>query len=53
MNAILRLWMDVILLLTLQRNVGHRPSMDGNAERFSRPEGEASRYNERSNWLAD
>lgn len=53
MSAILNLWMDVILLLTFQRDVGHRPSLDGSAERFNRPAGEASRYSERSGRSAD
>ncbi|MBP1859623.1 hypothetical protein J2Z75_003140 [Rhizobium herbae] len=39
MGTILTLWMDVILLLTLQRDVGRRTFLDGSAERFSREDG--------------
>jgi len=53
MTAILRLWMDVILLVTLQSNAGCRTFMDGSAERFSRRPDEASRCNERSGRSAD
>jgi hypothetical protein len=54
MRAILKLWMDVILLLTLQYDVGRNPYLvDGSAERFNRPRDEASRYNERSGRSAD
>jgi hypothetical protein len=53
MNAILRLWMDIILLVTFQYG-GHRSTrLDGSAERFSRLPDEASRYNERSGRSAD
>lgn len=49
MGAILKLWMDVILLLTLQYDVGRKPFRgDGSAERFNRSPDEASRYSGRS-----
>lgn len=54
MGAILKLWMDVILLLTLQCDVGRKPFLDGgSAERFTRSPDEASRYNGRSGRSAD
>lgn len=54
MGAILKLWMDVILLLTLQYDIGRKPFRgDGSAERFNRPLDEANRYNGRSGRSAD
>ncbi len=54
MGSILKLWMDVILLLTLQYDIGRKPFLgDGSAERFNRSTDEASRYNERSGRSAD
>ena len=53
MNAILRFWMDVILLVTFQYGARRSPWFDGSAERFSRLPDEASLYNERSGRSAD
>lgn len=54
MGAILKLWMDVILLLTLQYDIGRKPFRGGgSAERFNRPLDEASRSNGRSGRSAD
>jgi hypothetical protein len=51
MNAILRLWMDVILVLTFQHGIRRR--VDGSGGQVNRPSNEASRYNERSGRSAD
>jgi hypothetical protein len=53
MNAILRLWMDAILLATFQYGVRRSTRLDGSAERFSRLRDEASRCSERSDRSAD
>jgi hypothetical protein len=54
MGAILKLWMDVILLLTLQYDVGCKPFLgNGSAERFNHPRDKASRNSERSGRSAD
>jgi hypothetical protein len=46
--------MDVILLLTLQYDIGCKPYLgNGSAERFNHPRGEASRYSVRSGRSAD
>lgn len=53
MTAILKFWMDVVLLLTFQYGVRPGTRLDGSAERFNRPWDEASRYSERSGQSAD
>lgn len=48
MRVILSLWMDVILLLTLQRDIGQRSRPEGCDERFNERPDEASRRSGRS-----
>lgn len=53
MTAILKFWMDVILLLTFQYGVRPGARLDGSAERFNGPWDEANPYSERSSRSAD